>query len=97
MPSIQIGLKGISIGDITDKEDELFAYERLKCKFIATLNLLNYYTVRQYVKLYMTRYKQLNQVHVWQFEFPMYPLHMKALLNKQKSSKNLYCYQSLST
>ena len=81
--------RGISLsGDITDTEGELLTFKHLKSKFNANLNIVNYYTVRQSVKMFMAQYKQPNQL--WQLELPTYPLHLKVLLNKQKSCKKFY-------
>ena len=81
--------KGIYlIGDITERDGQILKLEDLNKKFNANLNFLNYYTVCQSVKNFISKHKQSSES--WIFESPTYPLHLKYLLDTKKPCKIFY-------
>ena len=75
------------LGDISNNDGDILKLEDINVKFNTNLNFLNYFTVYQSVKKFMTNHRQHDK---WVFQVPSYPLHLKCLFDIKKPSKIFY-------
>ena len=75
------------VADIIDSECRMLSLSELKNKFNIHINILNYYTVRIKVNLYLEKTSPRKN---WNLQRPVCPRHLDIILKSSKGCKGLY-------
>ena len=80
--------KGILIiADIIDADCRMLSLRELKAKFNTNMNVLNYYTVKAKISLYL---EKIIPEKNWNVKRPLYPKHLDVIIKSRKGCRNLY-------
>ena len=80
--------KGIYlVNDIINTEGNVLSIRDLKNKFNINVNILNYYTIKAKIEIYMSKYRLLGNLTL---ERPTYPFHFDVLFKVKSGCKNYY-------
>ena len=75
------------INDLIGPDGNVLTYNQLKAKYNFNLNILNYYTVRSKVTVFIRDNKVK---HSGRIDTPIYPFHLKPIIQTQQGCRNFY-------
>ena len=80
--------KGIHIiADIANNDNRILGFNDLNSKFNMRSNILNYYTIKTKVDIFLSKYKDIPNPLV---ERPMFPSHLDILFKAKKGCRKFY-------